>query len=51
MIVISWHDTAINLYISSNILPSEIVYMIVVYAIVRGGPLILSNDCIIIIVM
>jgi len=37
--------------ISVVILPSDIVYMIVVYAFVGGGLLILSNDGIIIIVM
>ena len=40
-----------SICISVVILPSEIVYMIVFYAIVGGGLLILSNDGLIIILM
>ena len=40
-----------SIRISVVIIPSEIVYMIVIYAIVGGGLLILSNDGIIIIVL
>ena len=40
-----------SIRISVVILPSDIVYMIVVYAIVGGGLLILSDDGIIIIVL
>ena len=40
-----------SIRISVVILPSEIVYMIVIYAIVGGGRQILSNDGIIIIVL
>jgi len=44
------HDTAVNSYISV-ITPLEIIYVIVVYAFVGGGLLILSSNGIIIIVL
>ena len=50
MVVVSWHDTAVNSYISV-ITPLEIIYVIVVYAFVGGGLLILSSNGIIIIVL